>query len=97
MCEKKWPKRPKFKAIVIIIIRLVFRCISVVVKCLNVRMSCKWLVAVAVSLDGCSIATDVCVNMLLPTQSISRMLCYMLTIYIYIYIKLLSVRETVFC
>lgn len=61
MCENKWPKRLKFKAVVIIIIiRLVFQCISVVVKCLNVRMSCEWPVAVAVSLkDGCSIATDV--------------------------------------
>ncbi|KAK2191704.1 hypothetical protein NP493_47g02033 [Ridgeia piscesae] len=58
-------------------------------------MSCKWLVAVAVSLDRCSIATDVSVNMLLPTQSISRMLCYMLTIYIYIYKAVISERNGV--
>ena len=93
MCENKWPKRPKFKAIVIIIIiRLVFRCISVVVKCLNVRMSCKWLVAVAVSLDGCSIATDVSEYGPLIRLAACSATCWQ---FIYIYKAVISERNSV--
>ena len=99
MCENNWPTLPKFKAIVTII-RLVFLCILVVVKRLDVCMSCEQLKASSVSFDGCSNATDACRDTL-PAHSISCKLCCMLTIYIYIYIyePLLSAckTKTVFC